>query len=82
MSIDIYHTRNGNYRRCIYWVRDIKSNIPIEQYVLQNNPIGIFYAKESSEITIDQKQLSNVIMLDKNSVLLETEDDVEVLLNI
>lgn len=77
MSIDIYHSRRGKFRRCRYWVRDTSKNIDRSKFVLENKATGVFYAEEVDSIVNDQKQVLNVMMFDKNSVSLETRDEVD-----
>lgn len=71
--IDIYHSRRTNFRKCKWWQRTRENDI--KRYILENRPVGEFYAKEISPLSNQQNQLGNMIMLDKNIVMLETYDD-------
>lgn len=75
MSIDIYHSRRTYFRVCKYWLPDDKLNR--DEIVLKNAPAGIFYAKESNSISSDFNALGNVFAINKDTVVLETGDDVK-----
>lgn len=74
MSVDIYHSRRGFFRVCKYWLPDKKRNR--DEIVLTQTPAGIFYAKESNVITSGLNPLANVFASNKNTVVLETRDEV------
>lgn len=75
MSVDIYHSRRTHFRECKYWLPDNKQNRDV--IVLTREPAGIFYAKESNAISSGFNPLANVFAVDRNTVMLETNDDVE-----
>ena len=78
MAIDIYHTRRGHYNRCVYYKRDESNAVgDLSQWVSKEQPSGFFYGKEISPKNNQANQLGNVIMLDRNSITLETSDKVE-----
>ena len=75
MSVDIYHSRRGHFKRCAYFNRDEDDYISdLTKWVLVNKPSGFFYAKEVSVKTNQANQLGNVLMFDKNMITLQTGD--------
>ena len=74
--INIYHSRRGKFRRCRYWKRDTSKSVDLNQYKLEKTATGIFYAIEINNLVNDQKQVSNVILFDKNTATLQTEDEI------
>jgi len=77
-NIDIYHSRRTNYEECYYWVRDERSSVgDLNQWILKNKSNGSFYAKETNAIYNQANPQANVIMLDKNVIAIETDDDVD-----
>lgn len=78
MSVDIYHSRRGNFRYCQYWNRNENDSVgDLTKWILEKKPSGSFWAKETSPKTNQAGQLNNVFMYDKNTISLVTEDKVD-----
>lgn len=77
-NIDIYHSRRTKYEKCWYWVREEKAVIGnLDKWILQNKSNGSFYAKEVNPMYNQENQLANVMLVDKNVIALETDDDID-----
>ena len=77
-NIDIYHSRRTNYAECRYWIREENIRISdLNQWIMQNKPQGLFYAKEVNGMFNQANPQANAIMFDKNTITLQTDDDVE-----
>lgn len=77
-NVDIYHSRRSNYAECIYWIRDERVSVgDLNQWIMKNKSNGLFYAREVSPEYNQQNPQANVFMFDKNTVTLETDDDVD-----
>ena len=77
-NIDIYHSRRTNYAECRYWVRDESVAAgDLNQWILKNKSNGVFYAKEVSPKYNQANPQANVFMYDKDTITLETDDDVD-----
>lgn len=74
--IDIYHSRRGKFQRCVYWLRDTSKNIDRNKFVLENEPTGTFYAKIVNNIINEAKQVQNAMLFDRDTVTIETNDDI------
>lgn len=72
--VDLYHSRRGKYRQCIYWTQKITSKK--EEFVRENEPTGIFYAEETNALQTSKNQLNGVIAIDGESITLLTNDIV------
>lgn len=77
-SVDLFHSRRARYIRCKYWIRDERdaSGAPSE-WVLYNQPSGIFYAKAISAKTTQMDAINGVWAVDRDYLTLETDDDVD-----
>lgn len=76
MSIDIYHTRRTNFKKCYYYVRD-KSIADLSKYVLEKKPAGFFYAKPFTPNSRQNQDLANVFRMSEHQFTIMTEDDVD-----
>lgn len=76
MSIDLYHSRRGNFKECYYYVRNEKIN-DLSKFILQSKPVGMFYAKLFSPYSRQNQDVANVFRFSENQLTLETTDDVE-----
>lgn len=76
MSIDIYHSRRTNFKKCYFYVRDEKVN-DLSKYVLEKKPTGHFYAKLYSPNTRQNQDVVNTFRFSENQLTLVTEDDVD-----
>ncbi len=77
-NIDIYHSRRSNYAECVYWIRDESVAIgDLNQWIMQNKPKGVFYAREVNALYNQANPQANVFMVDKNVIALETDDDID-----
>lgn len=75
--IDIYHSRRGHFRYCQYWNRDESKEInDYTKWILSTFPNGSFYAKEVTSKTNQGNQINNIVMFDKNTITLVTNDKV------
>lgn len=77
MVIDIYHSRRTHFNLCMYWNRDESKKYNINEYILKVKPQGQFYAKPVSELNQTPNQVNNVVMFNRNSITLVTEDDIK-----
>lgn len=77
-NVDIYHSRRTNYEECLYWVRDERQSVgDLSQWILKNVPSGKFYAREVNPLYNQENAVVNSMMFDKNTISLETDDDVD-----
>ena len=75
--VDLFHSRRTNYLDCKYWVRDERdSRGNPSQWVLMNQPSGIFHAKLVSPFSNQRNITAGVWSTDSNHVTLETDDEV------
>lgn len=78
MSVNIYHSRRTNYRKCIYWNRDERDSIAnSSKWIANNKPDGSFFGRPVSNKTTMNNPVNNVMMFDRNSITLETDDDID-----
>ena len=75
MSIDIYHSRRTNFKKCYYYVRDEKIN-DLAKFVLMKQPEGHFYAKPYTPNSRQNQDLANTFRMSENQLTIETSDDV------
>ena len=77
-NVDLFHSRRNNYEECYYWVRDESVSVgDASQWILKNKSNGVFYAKEVSPKYNQANPQANVFMYDKNTISLETDDDID-----
>lgn len=77
MSIDIYHSRRINFKKCRYWLRDERDSIAsANKYIYNKAPDGIFYAHQLVASSLTNNQISNIMMFNKNTLVLETDDHI------
>lgn len=75
--IDIYHSRRVNYKLSYYWKRNESVKIgDASKWVLENKPSGSFYAKPESEQSLIKNQIHNEFLLDRNSIVISTSDEI------
>ena len=78
MSVNIYHSRRTNYRKCIYWIRDERDSVAnASKWIANKKPAGSFYAKPISNKTTMNNQVSGIMLFDRNTITLETDDDID-----
>lgn len=78
MGVDVRFGRRTNYEECFYWVRDEdEATGDLNQWIMKRQKKGVFYAKEVNSLFNQGNPQANVIMLDKNTISLETDDIVE-----
>ena len=75
-SVDLFHSRRANYARCQYWSRNENDTLLLSEWVINNKPEGIFYAKPVSIKSNEMNVLVGVFALDDDHITLETDDDV------
>lgn len=75
--VDLFHSRRTGYVDCKFWIRDERnqSGSP-QQWVLYNQPSGIFHAKPVSARDNQMNVINGVWALDRNHITIETDDDV------
>lgn len=77
MVIDIYHTRRTNYKLCYYYKRDESVRVgDASKWILENKPKGLFYAKPESEASLRRNQIQSEFMLNKNTITISSEDEI------
>jgi len=75
--INIYHSRRGKFKECKYWLRDERDSVgDLTQYVLKNQPTGIFYAQETTALTNGKGQVNNLINYDESLVNIASNDEI------
>lgn len=74
MTIDIYKSRRGKFRKCTYWLATECRNAA--KWALEHTPEGIFYAEETTAFSSQGDQINNTILIDKNNITLKTNDDI------
>lgn len=76
-TVDIFHSRRTNYQEVIFWIRnqqEAKENP--EKWILTKQPSGTFYCKEVTPSFNQFNTNSGVYGYDKDSITLETDDDI------
>lgn len=73
--IDIYHSRRTKYEECPYYVD--KPDRPLEQWVLFKKPTGYIYCQPVDLRHLQQNQVNNVMMFDKDTIALLTSDECD-----
>ncbi len=73
--IDIYHSRRTKYESVPYYVE--APDRQLEQWVLVNKPSGYIYCQPVDARQLENNQVNNVMMFDKNSIVLLTSDDCD-----
>ena len=76
--VDLFHSRRTNYLRCEYWVRDERDQTaPASEWVVYNQPSGVFYARFASPKSTRMDAISGVWAFDSDSLTLETDDHID-----
>lgn len=76
-SVNIFHSRRTNFQECKYWVREEDEKIgDASQWILKKTPAGTFWAKEISPRLNQMNQLAGVFAFDKDTITLESSDDL------
>lgn len=75
MAIDIYHTRRDKFKRCIYYGR-CPENLTLDSYVNCAKPLGIFYASEISDRSLQGQDIESTFYVNREIVTLATHDEV------
>ena len=77
-NIDIYHSRRTKYEKCWYWIRNAKASTgELDKWILENKSKGSFYAREANPLYNQSNPQANVIMVDRNVIAIETDDDID-----
>ena len=75
--IDTWQSRRNNFIECKYWSQINDENlVPDSEIAYKKQPSGSFYAKENGSYTQENQIIENSFMYDKNSIEIETTDDV------
>lgn len=83
--IDVYQSRRTNYIKCRYWIaKDTEAfkdlgNQAIRRddgYKISQYCDGMFYAREVSGESEDNRLIENVILVRKSEIQLETTDNI------
>ena len=86
--IDIWTSRRGNFIECEYWLKEdsvMSENLsdfiknPDDELTYKSEPDGIFFAKEVNAYTQDNQVIAEVFMAKRETITLETSDDISVL---
>lgn len=75
--IDIYHSRRGHFWKCTYWVRDLSNKHDWNEWVLKEEPSGIFFAKQDGQLTKNKSDVMNVMLVDSHNVNIVTNDHID-----
>lgn len=70
--IDIYHSRRTKYESIPYY--NDAPNRDLEKWVLVNKPSGYIYCQPVDSRSIEQNQVNNAMMFDKDTIVLFTSD--------
>lgn len=76
--IDIYRSRNGKFRECYYWKRDVTQYGDNNKLVHETNPTGCFYAKLVQDNSKTNQEIGNVFQYGDVEKTIETEDRVNI----
>lgn len=83
--LDIWTSRRGNFIECEYWLKEdfvMDTNLvdfiknPDDELVYQREPDGVFFAKELNAYTQDSQQIGETFMARRETITLETSDDI------
>lgn len=72
--INIFNSRRSKFYHCHYWC-NIKGNW--QEWVLNNEPNGFFYAKPSTPISKSGNPIQSSFLVDANNITIETNDDIK-----
>lgn len=75
MSIDIYHSRRTKYELCAYYTENPDRNL--NEWVLTQHPSGYIYCQPVDMRQLQQNQVNNAMMFDKDTYVLLTSDDCD-----
>lgn len=75
--VEIYHSRRVMFRICEFWLRDESPIYDRNEFVHQNKPSGRFYARQINAESKDANNINGVMLLDKNVITLESNDDLD-----
>jgi len=75
MGIDIYHSRRTKYESVPYY--NEAPNRDLEKWVLVNKPSGYIYCQPVDARNIQQNQVNNTMMFDKDTLCLCTSDECD-----
>ena len=73
--IDIYHSRRTKYEHVAYYTE--KPDRQLNEWVLTRKPSGYIYCQPVDARQINQNQVNNAMMFDKDTVVLLTSDDCD-----
>jgi len=73
--IDIYHSRRTKYENIPYYVD--APDRDLDKWVLTNRPTGYIYCQPIDNRQINPNQINNVMMFDKDTLVLVTSDDCD-----
>lgn len=76
MAIDIMTSRRGYFEECQWWKRDEDEELDNDELVMNHQPQGIFYAKEIIPEQNSSNKFYGVIMLNRDTVTIKTNDDI------
>lgn len=75
--IDTWQSRRNNFIECKYWSQINDENlVSLSEIAYKRQPTATFMAKENGSYAQENQIVDNSFMYDKNSVELETTDDV------
>lgn len=70
--INIYHSRRTKYEKCSYYNESPDRNL--NEWVLTAKPSGYIYCQPVDARQLENNQINNAMMFDKNSMVLWTSD--------
>lgn len=73
--IDIYHSRRTKFEKCPYYTES--PDRALSEWVLKNKPSGYIYCQPVDTRQLENNQVNNAMMFDKDSVVLWTSDDCD-----
>ena len=77
---DLFHSIRGKFNRCEYYLRNEQDSVgDLSQWVINKTPKGVFYAKPINARNNQAIDVNNVIMFNRDAVMIETEDETPLL---
>lgn len=77
MTVDLYHSRRINHKRCAYFKRNEDDSVgDMSVWVKNNRPTGYFYARKINTQNKEQANFVNAFEIGRTNCLIETNDEI------
>lgn len=73
--IDIYHSRRTKYESVLYYTENPDRDLNV--WVLTAKPAGYIYCQPVDNRQLENNQVNNAMMFDKDSIVLLTSDECD-----